>query len=133
MTNLAIALSLIVLVEGANGNPHAIGDRRLGSQQAWGIYQIRPIMVKDMNRLGIPFRRKDCFDPVKSERAASRWLVKTCGKDAPVEVYVRSWAGGQQHRRGSVAEAQWLAATEDYWRKAKHYWEKQHEKKSRVR
>lgn len=73
MTNtLALALQILIAVE-SNGDPTAFNAR----EQAAGILRIRPIVVKDVNRIlgKEAYTDTDRWDPTKSIEMATIYLA----------------------------------------------------------
>ena len=82
-------ISAMEQVESA-GNPLAFNHK----EKAAGILQIRPIMVKEINRLcGTSYTNKDCFDPIISTIIFIRLQHITNPKLRP-EKAARVWNGG---------------------------------------
>ena len=91
-------VNAMILVE-SRGNDSAIGDRHLGSQYAVGALQIRPIMVKEVNRIlklkgeSHRFKLKDRYDREKSIQMFLIWK-EFHHNDSNFEAIARSWNGG---------------------------------------
>ena len=82
-------ISAMEQVESA-GNPLAFNHK----EKAAGILQIRPIMVKEINRrCGTSYTNKDCFDPIKATIMFVRLQLLTNPKLSP-EKAARIWNGG---------------------------------------
>lgn len=105
--------SAIVAVE-SGGNPRAVGD----GGEAVGLYQIRPVLVEDLNRIaGRPkWRLGDRWDPSRSRQMFVEYLghygnayYRRVGVAPTAEVYARMWNGGP---RGYVKKSTW-----SYWQK----------------
>jgi hypothetical protein len=91
-------VSALILVE-SRGNDSAIGDRHLVGNEAVGALQIRPIMVKEVNRIlkiqgkTERFDLKDRFDRQQSIRMFMVWK-NYHHKNDNAEVVARCWNGG---------------------------------------
>ena len=106
-------LNALIFVE-SNGDDSAIGDRHLIGNEAIGVLQIRPIMVREVNRiLKIQgktnlFNLKDRFDRQQSIRMFMVWK-NFHHKDSDNEVIARNWNGGPKGYK--------IKRTEKYWNK----------------
>jgi hypothetical protein len=80
-------ISAMIMVE-SGGNPNAFNIK----ENAAGVLQIRPIMVAELNRLGIEFSLDDRYSRTKSVEAFEKW-VKLKNYTNP-EVIARKWNGG---------------------------------------
>ena len=106
-------VSALILVE-SRGNDSAIGDRHLVGNEAVGALQIRPIMVREVNRICKKigshqrFTLKDRFDRDKSIHMFMIWR-EFHHKDSSPEKIARNWNGGG---RGYLNPR-----TEKYWNK----------------
>ena len=106
-------VSALILVE-SRGNDSAIGDRHLVGNEAVGALQIRPIMVREVNRIckiigsHQRFTLKDRFDRDKSIHMFMIWR-EFHHKDSSPEKISRCWNGGG---RGHLNPR-----TEKYWNK----------------
>ena len=91
-------LNALIFVE-SRGNDSAIGDRHLVGNEALGALQIRPIMVREVNRIckrigsHQRFALKDRFDRQKSIHMFMIWR-EFHHKDDSAEVIARNWNGG---------------------------------------
>ena len=91
-------LTALIFVE-SRGNDSAIGDRHLVGNEAVGVLQIRPIMVREVNRIlkiqgkTERFDLKDRFDRQQSIRMFMVWK-NYHHKDSEPEVIARNWNGG---------------------------------------
>ena len=91
-------LNALIFVE-SRGNDSAIGDRHLVGNEAVGALQIRPIMVREVNRIckrigsHQRFSLKDRFDRQKSIHMFMIWR-EFHHKDDSAEVIARNWNGG---------------------------------------
>jgi hypothetical protein len=105
-------INALIYVE-SRGNDSAIGDRHL-NQPSVGVLQIRPIMVREVNRICKKigshqrFTLKDRFDRDKSIHMFLIWK-EFYHKDSNFEAIARSWNGGPRWRK--------IKRTEKYWRK----------------
>jgi len=103
----------IIMVE-SNGNDSAIGDKHLVGNEAIGALQIRPIMVREVNRIlkiqgkTNRFKLKDRFDRQQSIRMFMVWK-NFHHKDSNNEVIARNWNGGPKGYK--------IKRTEKYWNK----------------
>ena len=101
----------------SGGNPNAIGDLNLGTPSV-GLLQIRPIMVREVNRIlknqGLEkrFRNKDRKDSTKSIEMFNIW-ADTYHLNSSYEKMARNWNGGP---KGYMNKR-----TEHYWKKIQNY------------
>jgi len=101
----------------SGGNPNAIGDLNLGTPSI-GLLQIRPIMVREVNRIlknqGLEkrFRNKDRKDSTKSIEMFNIW-ADTYHLNSSYEKMARNWNGGPKGYRKT--------ATSYYWFKISNY------------
>ena len=101
----------------SGGNPNAIGDLNLGTPSI-GLLQIRPIMVREVNRIlknqGLEkrFRNKDRKDSTKSIEMFNIW-ADTYHLNSSYEKTARNWNGGP---KGYMNKR-----TEHYWKKIQNY------------
>jgi len=104
---LSILLSAMAMVE-SGGNPNAFNYE----EQAVGLYQIRPPVVLDVNRVyKTEYQLEDAFDPVKADRIA--------------RLYLTYWTA--MHRQDSIESAAriWVAGPDGWWQLSSlPYWEK---------
>jgi len=106
-------VSALIHVE-SRGNDSAIGDRHLVGNEAVGALQIRPIMVKEVNRIlkiqksNKRFTLKDRFERDKSIEMFYIWK-NYHHKDSEPEVIARNWNGGPKGFK--------LNRTVKYWNK----------------
>jgi hypothetical protein len=106
-------LTALIFVE-SRGNDSAIGDRHLVGNEAVGALQIRPIMVKEVNRIlkiqgkTERFDLKDRFDRQQSIRMFMVWK-NYHHKNSEPEVISRCWNGGPKGYK--------VSRTEKYWNK----------------
>jgi hypothetical protein len=105
-------LTALIFVE-SRGNDSAIGDRHLVGNEAVGVLQIRPIMVREVNRIckrigsHQRFTLKDRFDRDKSIHMFMIWR-EFHHKDSSPEKIARNWNGGPKGYRSSKTEKYWL-------------------------
>lgn len=105
-------VSALIHVE-SRGNDSAIGDRHLVGEEAVGALQIRPIMVKEVNRIlkiqksNKRFILKDRFDRSKSIEMFYIWK-NYHHKNSEPEVIARNWNGGPKGYKVSRTEKYWL-------------------------
>ena len=105
-------VSALIFVE-SRGNDSAIGDRHLVGNEAIGALQIRPIMVKEVNRIlkiqkiDKRYKLKDRFDRAKSIEMFYIWK-NYHHKDSEPEVIDRNWNGGPKGYKVSRTEKYWL-------------------------
>ena len=91
-------VTALIFVE-SRGNDSAIGDRHLVGNEAVGALQIRPIMVREVNRIlkiqksDKRFTLKDRFEREKSIEMFYIWK-NYHHKDSEPEVIARNWNGG---------------------------------------
>mgnify|MGYP001043075445 CR=1 FL=1 len=105
-------IDALIMVE-SMGNDSAIGDVNLGSPSI-GVLQIRPVMVREVNRIlkikGTKhrFKLKDRFSREKSIEMFMVWY-EFHHKDDDYERISRNWNGGPKGHKSS---------------RTNHYWEK---------
>ena len=91
-------LTALIFVE-SRGNDSAIGDRHLVGNEAVGALQIRPIMVREVNRIlklqksNKRFTLKDRFERDKSVEMFYIWKNHH-HKNSDAETIARNWNGG---------------------------------------
>ena len=113
---LDLLIDAMIIVE-SQGNDSAIGDTHLGSQYAVGALQIRPIMVREVNRIlklkgeKYRFKMKDRFSREKSIQMFLIWK-EFHHKDSDFEAIARSWNGGPNGPKKSK--------TYNYWKKVEN-------------
>ena len=106
-------VSALILVE-SRGNDSAIGDRHIVGGEAVGALQIRPIMVREVNRIlkiqksDKRFKLRDRFDREKTIEMFTIWK-NFHHKDSDFEKIARNWNGGPKGYK--------LRNTERYWNK----------------
>ena len=106
-------VSALIHVE-SRGNDSAIGDRNLVGEEAVGALQIRPIMVREVNRIlriqksDKRFTLKDRYDRNKTIEMFYVWK-NFHHKDSDFEKIARNWNGGPKgYKRNSTLR---------YWKK----------------
>ncbi len=95
---LNLLIYAIINVE-SNGNDSAIGDTHLGTQYAVGALQIRPIMVKEVNRilkLKKSNKRYQLNDRYNRRKSIEMFLIwkRFHHKNSDLQTIARSWNGG---------------------------------------
>jgi len=105
-------VTAIIHVE-SRGNDSAIGDRHLVGNEAVGALQIRPIMVREVNRIlklqksDKRFTLKDRFERDKSIEMFYIWK-NYHHKNSEPEIIARNWNGGPKGYKVSRTEKYWL-------------------------
>ena len=111
MSNLAVALSMILCVETPNLNTQAIGDLHLPeARRAIGRLQIRKPVLDDLNMwrakgAAYEWTRQDSMNPQLDVLMAAYWLRVRAGEGATVKRYLSTWNGGRQGRNSPQAQA----------------------------
>ena len=106
-------VSALIFVE-SRGNDSAVGDRHLVGNEAIGALQIRPIMVREVNRIlklqksNKRFTLKDRFERDKSIEMFYIWK-NYHHKNSDAETIARNWNGGPKGYK--------LNRTVKYWNK----------------
>jgi|TARA_Y100000389_G_scaffold102692_1_gene99537 hypothetical protein len=101
----------------SGGNPAIIGDLNLGSPSV-GLLQIRPIMVREVNRIlrkrGLDkrFKNSDRRNGDKSIEMFNIW-ADAYHLDSSFEKMARNWNGGPKGFK--------KPATSHYWKKVQNY------------
>lgn len=104
-------VSALILVE-SRGNDSAIGDRHIVGGEAVGALQIRPIMVREVNRIlkiqksDKRFKLKDRFDRDKTLEMFYIWK-NYHHKDSDFEKIARNWNGGPKGYNNPRTEKYW--------------------------
>ena len=104
-------VSALILVE-SRGNDSAIGDRHIVGGEAVGALQIRPIMVREVNRIlkiqksDKRFKLKDRFDREKTLEMFYIWK-NYHHKDSDFEKIARNWNGGPKGYNNPRTEKYW--------------------------
>jgi hypothetical protein len=108
-------IDALIVVE-SNGNESAVGDRHLGAPSI-GVLQIRPIMVREVNRIlklknsDKRYSLKDRFNKEKSIEMFMIWY-EFHHKDSDFEAIARSWNGGPKGPKNPK--------TYNYWKKVEN-------------
>ena len=101
----------------SRGDSSAVGDTHL-NEASIGVLQIRPIMVKEVNRIlkkcdaTISYKLEDRFSRDKSIAMFRIWKAYYHNKSS-LEKIARCWNGGPRGHR--------ITATIGYWNKVKAY------------
>ena len=104
-------VSALILVE-SRGNDSAIGDRHIVGGEAVGALQIRPVMVREVNRIlkiqksDKRFKLKDRFDRDKTLEMFHIWK-NFHHKDSDFETIARNWNGGPKGYKNSRTLKYW--------------------------
>jgi len=104
-------VSALILVE-SRGNDSAIGDRHLVGNEAVGALQIRPIMVREVNRIlkiqksDKRFKLSNRFDRNKTIEMFYVWK-NFHHKDSDFETIARNWNGGPKGYKNPRTEKYW--------------------------
>ena len=104
-------VTALIFVE-SRGNDSAIGDRHLVGEEAVGALQIRPIMVREVNRIlkiqksDKRFKLKDRFERDKSIEMFYIWK-NYHHKDSEPEVIARNWNGGPKGFKSNRTVKYW--------------------------
>jgi soluble lytic murein transglycosylase-like protein len=113
---LNLLIYAIINVE-SNGNDSAIGDTHLGTQYAVGALQIRPIMVKEVNRilkLKKSNKRYQLNDRYNRRKSIEMFLIwkRFHHKNSDLQTIARSWNGGPKGMQ--------TPKTYGYWKKVEN-------------
>ena len=101
----------LVYVE-SRGKSDAVGDTHLG-EPSIGVLQIRPIMVKEVNRIlklkGVDYRY-DLSDRKDSLKSVEMFLIwkEFHHKDSDFEKIARNWNGGPVGYKNSRTHSYWV-------------------------
>lgn len=104
-------VSALISVE-SRGNDSAIGDRHIVGGEAVGALQIRPIMVREVNRIlkiqksDKRYKLKDRFDRNKTIEMFYVWK-NFHHKDSDFETIARNWNGGPKGYKNPRTEKYW--------------------------
>lgn len=116
-----LLLEAIIVVE-SNGNDSCIGDRKLGRPSV-GCLQIRPIMVREVNRIlrkqkiKKKYNLKDRYSRKKSIEMFYIWKDYHHSEDSD-EVIARCWNGGPKGCKKKATNYYWAKVVkEKYWLK----------------
>lgn len=113
ITSDSLFVNALIIVE-SQGRDSIIGDRHLVGNEAVGALQIRPIMVREVNRIlklkksKIRFKLKDRFSREKSVQMFRIWK-EFHHKDSDFEKIARNWNGGPKGYK--------ISRTAHYWAK----------------
>ena len=111
-------IDVLIQVE-SKGNQYAFNKK----EKARGVLQIRPIMIKDINRIlgNKIYNPKDVYSPFTSRQIAKIYFnhygniyVKKYGKPLTYEVLARMWCGGP------TGYKKWQ--TRKYWKRFKNFY-----------
>lgn len=103
-------IEAMIMVE-SGGNDSAVGDTHLG-EPSIGVLQIRPIMVREVNRLlkkmgsDEKYKLKDRFNRDKSIEMFKVWYTYY-HEDSEFEAIARSWNGGPKGPHNSRTIHYW--------------------------
>lgn len=95
------------------GNDSAIGDRHLVGNEAVGALQIRPIMVREVNRIlkiqkkGYKFKMSDRYDRDKTIEMFIIWK-EYHHPNGGFEEIARNWNGGPRGYKKKRTEHYWI-------------------------
>ena len=95
------------------GNDSAIGDVHLIGNEAVGALQIRPIMIREVNRilkiqkLKKRFKRKDRYNRTKSIEMFMVWK-EYHHPEGGFETIARNWNGGPKGYKNKRTEKYWV-------------------------
>jgi hypothetical protein len=104
-------VSALIYVE-SRGNDSAIGDRHIVGGEAVGALQIRPIMVREVNRIlkiqksNKRFKLSDRFNRNKTIEMFYVWK-NFHHKDSDFETIARNWNGGPKGYKNPRTEKYW--------------------------
>ena len=104
-------VSALILVE-SRGDDSAIGDRHIVGGEAVGALQIRPIMVREVNRIlkiqksNKRYTLKDRYDRQKTIEMFYVWK-NFHHKDSDFETIARNWNGGPKGYKNSRTLKYW--------------------------
>lgn len=104
-------IEALIKVE-SRGNDSAIGDRHLVGNEAVGALQIRPIMVREVNRIlkiqksDKRFKLRDRFDREKTIEMFLVWK-NFHHSDDEFETIARNWNGGPNGYKKTRTEKYW--------------------------
>lgn len=101
----------LIMVE-SRGNDSAVGDRHLVGNEAVGALQIRPIMVREVNRIlriqkiDKRFKLKDRYSREKTIQMFLIWK-NYHHNDSDFETVARNWNGGPRGYKNPRTEKYW--------------------------
>ena len=110
-------ITAIIQVE-SRGNDSAYGDTHIKGGEAVGALQIRPIMVREVNRIlklkrsKLRYKLKDRWDRDKSIEMFQIWK-EFHHKDDDFETIARNWNGGPNGYKKSRTEKYWLKVEQE--------------------
>lgn len=102
----------------SRGNDSAVGDRHLVGNEAVGALQIRPIMVREVNRIlkiqksDKRFKLSDRWDREKTIEMFLIWK-NFHHKDSNFEKVARTWNGGPKGHKSSRTEKYWTKVQQE--------------------
>ena len=118
-----LLLEAMIVVE-SNGNDSCIGDRNLGRPSV-GCLQIRPIMVREVNRIlrkqkiKKKYTLNDRYSRKKSIEMFYIWKDYHHSEDSD-EVIARCWNGGPKGWKKKSTKYYWIKVVKErYWLKVK--------------
>lgn len=118
-----LLLEAMIIVE-SNGNDSCIGDRNLGRPSV-GCLQIRPIMVREVNRIlrkqkiKKKYTLNDRYSRKKSIEMFYIWRDYHHSEDSD-EVIARCWNGGPKGWKKKSTRYYWIKVVKErYWLKVK--------------
>lgn len=103
-------VSALVYVE-SRGNSNAVGDTHL-DEPSIGVLQLRPIMVREVNRIlklkGADYRY-DLSDRKDSAKSVEMFMIwkEFHHKDSDFEKIARNWNGGPNGYKNSRTDSYW--------------------------
>ena len=110
-------INALIHVE-SRGNDSAIGDRHLVGNEAVGALQIRPIMVREVNRIlklkksDKRFKLSDRFDRKKTIEMFLVWK-NYHHPEGDFEKIARNWNGGPKGYKKSRTEKYWIKVQQE--------------------
>ena len=110
-------INALIQVE-SRGNDSAIGDRHLVGNEAVGALQIRPIMVREVNRIlkikksDKRFKLSDRFSREKTVEMFLIWKDYHHPKDG-FETIARNWNGGPRGYKNPRTEKYWAKVQQE--------------------
>jgi hypothetical protein len=111
VANTEVLINALIEVESL-GNDSAVGDVHLIGNEAVGALQIRPIMIREVNRilkiqkLTKRFKRKDRYDREKSIEMFMVWK-NYHHPEGGFETIARNWNGGPRGYKNKRTEHYW--------------------------
>ena len=112
VANTEVLINALIEVESL-GNDSAIGDTHLIGNEAVGALQIRPIMIREVNRilkiqkLTKRFKRKDRYNRTKSIEMFMVWKDYH-HPEGGFETIARNWNGGPKGYKNKRTEKYWV-------------------------